>query len=112
MKIAVPTANGLICPHFGHCENFTFVEVESDGKTLGSIMTSEPPPHEPGVLPRWLKEQNVDVVIAGGMGMRAQQIFSQAGIKVLVGVQEGGPEAIVKKFLSGTLDTGANLCDH
>ncbi len=112
MKIAIPTANGMLCPHFGHCENFTFIEVEKDEKSIGSIMTSQPPPHEPGVLPRWLSEQKVDVVIAGGMGQRAQQLFAQAGIKVIVGVEEGSPEAVVMKYLSGNLSTGANLCDH
>ena len=111
MKIAIPTANGMICPHFGHCENFTIVVVEENDK-IASIMTSEPPPHEPGVLPRWLKEQNVDVVIAGGMGQRAQELFARAGIKVVVGVTDGNPDTIAKKYLSGSLQCGSNLCDH
>ena len=71
-----------------------------------------PPPHEPGVLPKWLSDQNVDLVIAGGMGMRAQQLFAQAGVKVLTGAPGENPEKIVEAYLANTLETGKNVCDH
>ncbi len=112
MKIAIPTANGTVCAHFGHCETFTFLETDKDEKTIEKISTSKPPAHEPGVLPRWLAEQKVDLIIAGGMGMRAQQLFANAGIKVVVGVEGESPEAIAGKFLAGNLSSGKNLCDH
>ena len=54
MRIAVPTAQGTLCPHFGHCEQFALVDVDN-----GKIVKTEyqtPPPHEPGVLPAWLHE--------------------------------------------------------
>ena len=71
-----------------------------------------PPPHEPGLLPRWLHEQGADVIIAGGMGQRAQQLFAQSGIKVVVGAPADAPERIVESYLSGTLVSGQNFCDH
>ena len=110
MKIAVPTANDLLCLHFGHCEVFSIFNVE-DGKIVSTEMKT-PPPHEPGVLPKWLGELGVDVIIAGGMGMRAQQLFAQNGVKVVVGASSEKPEDVVKSFLQGTLVTGANVCDH
>ncbi len=112
MKIAIPTAEGKLCSHFGHCETFAFVEADTESKTIGEISHSTPPPHEPGVLPQWLKENNVDIVIAGGMGMRAQQLFNDAGIKVVVGAPPEKPGTLVRNFLDGTLQTGDNLCDH
>jgi predicted Fe-Mo cluster-binding NifX family protein len=52
------------------------------------------------------------VIIAGGMGSRAQSLFDQNGIQVVVGASSGPPDLIVRDFLDGRLSTGANVCDH
>ena len=112
MKIAIPTADGRLCMHFGHCQQFALVSVE-DGN--GNSMTTElvtPPSHEPGLLPRWLHEKGVDLIIAGGMGQRAQQLFAQSGVKVLVGAPAESPEELVTAYLAGELQSGTNACDH
>ncbi|MBN2686267.1 MAG: hypothetical protein JXR40_13385, partial [Pontiellaceae bacterium] len=57
MKIAIPTANGKLCMHFGHCEVFTLLEVDPENKKVISTKELDPPPHEPGVLPHWLAGQ-------------------------------------------------------
>ena len=80
MIIAIPVANKALCMHFGHCQTFRLFEVD-DNNTITKIEDKVPPPHEPGVLPKWLGELNVNLVIAGGMGMRAQQLFTQAGVQ-------------------------------
>jgi len=54
----------------------------------------------------------VNVIIAGGMGQRAQDLFVMQEIKVIVGAPSDEPEALVKKYLAGTLVTGGNVCDH
>ena len=107
---AVPVAGGKLCAHFGHCEQFALVETE-DGKIKGTRMHT-PPPHEPGVLPKWLHEMGSDVIIAGGMGARAQGLFEENGIKVIIGAPMDAPEALVNQYLSGVLVTGDNICDH
>jgi len=112
MRIAIPLAAGRLCMHFGHCEQFALVDVdEAAHKGRGTTLLT-PPPHEPGLLPRWLHEQGADVVIAGGMGQRAQQLFAQSGIRVLVGAPADTPESIVEAYLKGTLVSGRNTCDH
>ncbi len=110
MKIAVPTADGKLAMHFGHCEKFTVIEVQD--KKVKGIEEMVPPPHEPGVLPRWLGEHGVDVIIAGGMGMRAQQLFAAQGITVAVGAPSEAPEKIALDYINGALITGDNVCDH
>jgi predicted Fe-Mo cluster-binding NifX family protein len=110
MKIAIPTAEGKLARHFGHCREFAFIEV--NGCDASKKQMLEPPPHEPGVLPRWLHEQGVDVVIAGGMGARAVDLLSERGIKVVTGAPALSPEEIVTRYTSDTLETGANACDH
>ena len=102
MRIAIPLADDRLSPHFGHCEAFALV----------AQAMVRAPDHQPGLLPRWLAEHDASVIIAGGMGMRAQQLFAQENITVVVGAPRETPEAIVRAYLAGTLATGDNLCDH
>jgi predicted Fe-Mo cluster-binding NifX family protein len=98
--------------HFGHCEKFVFVEVDAAAKSVIGMSEAVPPPHEPGVLPKWLHEQQVNVIIAGGMGMRAQQFFNEYGIEVVVGAPAEKPDTVALNWVNGTLVTGGNVCDH
>ena len=110
MKFAIPLADGKLTAHFGHCQEFALVEVEED--QIKSKETLVPPPHEPGVLPRWLHDLGTNVIIAGGMGARALDLFAQNNIKVVVGAPSLTPEELVDQYLTNTLQSGANLCDH
>jgi len=112
MKIAVPVANGRLCLHFGHCSQFVIHEVDAASRRTLRREYLTPPAHEPGVLPQWLHEQGVNAVIAGGMGQRAQQLFAQNGIEVIVGAPDADPDEIVAAYLGGTLRAGENVCDH
>ena len=111
MKIAIPTADGLLCAHFGHCQQFTIVEVDSETKRILKSEALTPPPHEPGVFPAWLGQMGCDRIIAGGMGGRAVDMFRQNGIQVVMGAPSRKPEEIVMAYLNGELTTGANPCD-
>jgi len=110
-KIAVPTdTTGMLDSHFGHCKFFTIIDVQD-----GQIVSEEkvvPPPHEPGLLPRWLAEKNVTDILAGGMGNRAIQIFNQNGVNVFVGAPKMNATDLVKGFLDQTVKFAANYCDH
>jgi len=112
MKIAIPTAKGTLCMHFGHCEVFSIFNVNSDTREIISREYLTPPPHEPGVLPAWLGEQNVNLIIAGGMGQHAQKLFAAQNIDVVVGAPTAALEEVVKNYLAGTLSAGTNTCDH
>ena len=112
MRIAIPTANNQLCMHFGHCETFVFYDVDEKNKKIISQKAIEPPPHEPGKLPGWIKEQGGTVIIAGGMGGRARDLFSAMGIDVVVGAEGTDPQQIVMDYLNNVLKTGKNTCDH
>ena len=111
MKIAIPTVNDELCMHFGHCDKFIVFETNENNEIVKSEKLT-PPPHEPGVLPKWLKSEGADVIIAGGMGMRAQELFAASGVKVYTGAPAGEAQKIVEAFLSDSLVTGDNVCDH
>lgn len=112
MKIAIPLAEGKLTAHFGHCASFAIVEIEDQTKKIIKREDIAAPPHEPGLLPRWLAKQGVHMIIAGGMGQRAQQLFAQQSIQVIVGAPTETPEKLITDYFAGTLQAGDNLCDH
>lgn len=112
LRIAIPVAEGQLCMHFGHCQQFALANVDQDNKKIQGIEFLNPPPHEPGALPKWLAEQKANIIIAKGIGSRAQNLFADYGIKVIVGAEGGTPDEIINTFLDGKLHSGENICDH
>ena len=112
MRFAIPVSGGVISPHFGHCEQFALIDVDEATKTIVGKQLVASPGHQPGLLPVWLAEEGASVIMAGGMGSRAQALFRENRIDVIIGVMESNPEAAVLKYLNGSLTTGDNVCDH
>ncbi|HHX77374.1 MAG TPA: ATPase [Firmicutes bacterium] len=112
MIIALPLTGDQLSQHFGHCERFAFYEVDPKKKKINSVKYLVPPPHEPGILPPWIKKQGASLVITAGIGMRAQGLFEAAGVKVITGAPAQNPSDVVNSFLDNSLETGHNTCDH
>ena len=112
MRYAIPVSSGMLSTHFGHCEQFALIDTIEEEKKIVLKEFVPSPGHQPGLLPEWLAEQGVTVVIASGMGSRAQGLFQQNRIKVVIGAMESDPEKAVLGYLDGNLDTGNNICDH
>ena len=112
MRIAIPLANGKLAMHFGHCEQFVLVDVNVKEMSILNQEEVNSPPHEPGLLPPWLAERGANIIIAGGMGQRDQDLFSQQGSEVVVGAPADSRERLVSAYLDGALKVGANFCDH
>jgi predicted Fe-Mo cluster-binding NifX family protein len=112
MKIAIPLADGRLTPHFGHCSSFALIDVDPAEKKILRREDVAAPPHQPGLFPPWLAERGVNLVLVGGMGPRAQDLFRQHGIQVVVGAPVEVPEKLAADYLAGTLHAGENICDH
>jgi predicted Fe-Mo cluster-binding NifX family protein len=112
MRFALPLVGGKLSMHFGHCEEFALFDVDETTKKITNKTVVKSPEHEPGLLPRWLHEHGANLIIAGGMGQRAQELFAENGIKVIVGASVDSPENLANSYLQGTLQTGDNVCDH
>ena len=112
MRYAIPMSNGMLSPHFGHCEQFAFIDVDEANKAIMQKQFEPSPEHEPGLLPNWLAEKGVHVVIAGGMGARARDLFRQNRIEVVFNVTESDPEKAIFDYLNGSLKFGNSICDH
>ena len=112
MKIALPLTNGCLSMHFGHCEEFALVDTDGTNGSDLHVTIVDAPEHQPGLLPKWLHQQQAEVVIASGMGARAQDLFAEQGITVVVGAPPMEPERLVRDYLAGQLVPGDNVCDH
>jgi len=110
MRIAIPTDRGQVSAHFGHCEEFTIYDVDANNK-VNSKEVIENPGHEPGFLPVFLAKQNINCIIAGGMGSRAKQLFDQNNIQTITGAS-GIVDEVVQGYLAGNLVSNDNFCDH
>ncbi len=112
MRIAIPIAGERLAQHFGHCEKFALVDVDPVTRQTTASTEVAAPEHQPGLLPPWLKERGVNLIIAGGMGARAHSLFETVSIEVLTGAPAETPATLVRQYLDGRLTTGENACDH
>ena len=110
MKIAIPTENEKLCSHFGHCESFTFAEVNPETKEILNIETRVP---EEGIScqsANWISEQGANIILAGGMGARPLEIFSRNGVQVISGCPELPIKELITSYLDASLVRGENAC--
>lgn len=107
MKIAVASEGKMVTEHFGHCEGFTIFEVQ-DNKIIGKKFIANPG-HRPGFLPNFLNDKGVNVIISGGMGGGAIEIFNEKGIEVITGAS-GDAEATVQNYVKGNLKSTGSVC--
>lgn len=109
-RIAIPLENGVLCAHFGHCQQFAIVDVVNS--IITDIKEVTPPDHVPGLYPRWVAQFGVTDVIAGGMGQQAIDLFNQQNINAFVGAPTKTARDLVSDFIAGKLQLSANYCDH
>ena len=107
MKIAISSDSGKVYPHFGRAPEFTFITIENNKVVEKKILKN--PGHEVGSIPKFINEQGAKWMIAGGMGRRAIEFFTQYGIEVIMGIT-GKIDDVIKKILDGTLEGGESLC--
>ncbi len=107
MKVAISTDGEFVSAHFGRCPKYTILDIENNKVVSREII--ENPGHHPGFLPQFLKEKGVNCVIAGGMGQRAKELFNEAQIDTILGV-EGKIQYVIDNILKGTLKGKESLC--
>ena len=107
MKIAVASMGTQVAQHFGHCENFWIYETQDGCITAEESIPN--PGHKPGFLPNFLGDRGVEVIIAGGMGGGAVEIFNERKIEVIVGVSGASKDAAVQ-YLEGNLCSTGSIC--
>jgi len=109
MKVAIATDGNFVAQHFGRCPEYTLADI-SGGEVVNKVVIPNPG-HEPGFLPGYLAKMGVSCIIAGGMGPRAQNLFTQHNIETYVGVT-GVVDQVIRSYLNGQLKSGESLCEH
>ena len=102
---------GQVAEHFGRCP--AYVVVKATGREIQDAQVVPNPhfqTHQPGQVPRFVRGLGVDAILAGGMGPRAIDLFSQFGIEVATGVT-GSVRDVVGAYLRGDA-SGTVPCAH
>ncbi|MFO7963690.1 MAG: NifB/NifX family molybdenum-iron cluster-binding protein [Desulfobacterales bacterium] len=108
-RIAIPSMgegglDGQRSGHFGHCDVFTFVDVENGA--IKEVSTQPNASHVQGgcmVPVNLLAENRVDALIVGGIGMRPLMGFRQVGIDVYYDGERPEIRLVVEDLISGNL---------
>ncbi len=79
MRYAIACEGQQVATHFGRCEHYEMVDLD-DGQVIRREPLPSPGHGEPGELPRLMQQHQVDCVICGGAGPRAQNLFEEIGI--------------------------------
>lgn len=107
MKIAVACDGERVAQHFGHCEGFIVFTTTNEKVAMKQFIQN--PGHRPGFLPNYLNDLGVEVVISGGMGGGAIEIFNEKGIQVITGAS-GEAEEVINRFIEGRLKSSGSIC--
>ena len=107
MRIAVAGEGKSVTEHFGHCVNFLIYDVENGKITKEESIPN--PGHKPGFLPNFLADRGVNVIISGGMGGGAVDIFNERNVEVVVGAS-GDAKTAALNYLKGELKTTGSVC--
>jgi predicted Fe-Mo cluster-binding NifX family protein len=98
--------------HFGTCGSFLLLEVEDNQVKSRKEVENEYANHHSGCqVPDYIKSMDVDVVITGGMGMKAVEKCNMHNMEVILG-HTGTVDEIIERYLKGELDSIGSACSH
>jgi predicted Fe-Mo cluster-binding NifX family protein len=114
IRVAVSADDGsgldsVVSPHFGRCPYFIVIDLEGcEVQQVTAVANPYFSHHQPGQVPRFIRERDADVMLTGGMGRRAIGLFEQYGIQAVTGAS-GTVLRSLEQYLGGALQ-GAQPC--
>jgi len=115
IAIAVEDSKGLdsiTANHFGRCPYYIFVDL--DGQQIKKIETLPNPyygNHQPGAVPGFIHEHNADIIVAGGMGRRAIDLFKEYKVQAYT-VAPSNVRQVLEQFTDGNLEDAQPCKEH
>lgn len=110
VKLAIPSEDNKLSSHFGHCKQFAIYNI-NDNKVVEKKFV-DTPEHTPGAFPKFLNDLGIEVVIAGGMGNKAQTHFKNQGIELITGATDDNLDNLIQLYLDGRIKSKEVKCDH
>ena len=111
MKIAIPTREGVVDNHFGHCHHYTIFTVNDGVVKMKEILPSPQGCGCKSGIALVLRQKGVQVMLAGNIGEGARNVLEGQDIKVIRGCS-GDIDALVKAYLAGEVIDNGEVCDH
>ena len=105
-RIAVPVMEGRLAANFEHCKEFEIIDAVNQRITHRKLLI--PPLIDPWILPHWLQQHDVDIIIAGSINEKTVGLIEKAGIKVVTGMLPLRPEEVAVQYLTDHLVTKQN----
>lgn len=110
MKIALPSRDGRIDDHFGHCAYYTLYTIEGGKITAEETMASpEGCGCKSNIAPE-LAQAGVLVLLGGSMGEDAKNVLNANGIEVVRGCS-GETRAVTEAWLRGEIKDNQIACE-
>lgn len=109
MRIAIPLKQNEFSLQFSNCDQFAIVDIRAGTRQILDAQYKTPPSFSLDVLPKWIRENNVDSIVTGGMSLHAKDIFAQNQIDVRVGFLNGSIKAVIEAFIQSQLDSGGTI---
>ena len=106
MRIAIPFKQNEFSLNFNNCDQFAFVEIKAGTRQILNAQYKTPSLFSLDALARWIRENEVDLVVAGGMSQQAKDIFAKNHIDVRVGFLNSSIKVVIKKFIESQLSSG------
>lgn len=113
MKIAVPTRDGVVDSHFGHCAYYTVFDTDPKTKQILSVSTLESPQGcgcKSGIADQ-MKQMGITLMLAGNIGQGAVNKLTSCDIAVVKGCS-GDVTELVKAYLAGEVQDNPEICHH
>ena len=111
MKIAVPTRDGVIDDHFGHCAYYTIFDIENNEIVATSRLDSPEGCGCKSNIASVMQEMGIELMLAGNMGQGAKNKLESHNIQVIRGCK-GNIEMVVRAFLIGLIKDSGEGCSH
>lgn len=112
MKVAIPSRDGRVDDHFGHCDYFSIFAINDAGEVVAEELLKSPKGCgcKSGVAVE-LAKKGVKVMLAGNMGEGAKNVLEGNGIQVIRGCS-GEVKEVLGSWLAGTLKDAGIVCHH
>ncbi len=112
MILAIPTREGMVDDHFGHCAYYTIVTLDEQKNVVKSERLDSPEGCGcKSNIASVMQEMGITLMLAGNMGMGAYNKLNEHGITVIRGCH-GKVEDVLKAYVDGQLSDSMESCDH
>lgn len=109
LRLAIAVSGEEVAQHFGHCDFFQIYNIKD--KKIVSEEKIINPPHQKGMLPKFLQEKQINAVITGNLGSLAVTNLEDLGIVPIRGVK-GKVSDVLKAFIDDALVSTDEICEE